>query len=148
MCISLLFGEHFNILNDRKSGELNVFREWKTGGNVLYNDINLLPFDCFSRKEWWRGCITLNTTKSNERNSSELIVLCFYSIWLLFLTYFIIIFHFCRFCVVIRGFSSPPQRPMTSDFEGFSIPDLIHHIYFPILILEKEPVVSLLNVQC
>ena len=29
--------------------------------------------------------------------------------------------------------------PMTSDFEGFSIPDFIHYIYFPILILEKEP---------
>ena len=29
---------------------------------------------------------------------------------------------------------------MTSDFEGFSIPDFIHYIYFPILILEKEPV--------
>ena len=37
-------------------------------------------------------------------------------------------------------FSSPPQRPMTSDFDGFSIPDFIHYIYFPILILEKEPV--------
>ena len=37
-------------------------------------------------------------------------------------------------------FSSPPQQPMTSDFEGFSIPDFIHNIYFPILILEKEPV--------
>jgi len=24
---------------------------------------------------------------------------------------------------------------MTSDFEGFSIPDFIHYIYFPILIL-------------
>ena len=37
---------------------------------------------------------------------------------------------------VLRGhsvFSSPPQRSMTSDFEGFSIPDFI-------LILEKEPV--------
>ena len=32
------------------------------------------------------------------------------------------------------------QRPMTSDFKGFSIPDFIHYIYFPILILEKEPV--------
>ena len=32
-------------------------------------------------------------------------------------------------------FSSSPQRPMTSDFEGFSIPDFIHYIYFPILIL-------------
>ena len=26
-------------------------------------------------------------------------------------------FNFCRFCVIIRFFSSPPQRPMTSDFE-------------------------------
>ena len=26
---------------------------------------------------------------------------------------------------------------MTSDFEGFSIPDFIHYIYFPILILES-----------
>ena len=52
---------------------------------------------------------------------------------------------------VLRGhsfFSSPPQRPMTSDFEGFSIPDFIHYTYFPILIFEKEPVFSLLNVQC
>ena len=40
------------------------------------------------------------------------------------------------------------QRPVTSDFEGFSIPDFIHYIYFPILILEKEPVFSLLNIQC
>ena len=31
---------------------------------------------------------------------------------------------------------------MTSDFEGFSIPDFIHYIYFPILILDKEPVFS------
>ena len=37
-------------------------------------------------------------------------------------------------------FSSPPQRPMTSDFEGFPIPDFIHYIYCPIFILEKEPV--------
>ena len=46
------------------------------------------------------------------------------------------------------GFSSRPQWPMTSDFEGFSIPDFIHYIYFPILIPEKEPVFSNLNVQC
>jgi len=32
---------------------------------------------------------------------------------------------------------------MTSDFEGFSIPDSIHYIYFPILILVKEPIFSL-----
>ena len=29
---------------------------------------------------------------------------------------------------------------MTSDFEGFSIPDFIQYIYFPTIILEKEPV--------
>ena len=51
-----------------------------------------------------------------------------------------------RLLSVLRGhsvFSSPPQRPMTSDFEGFAIPYFIHYIYFPILILEKEPVFSL-----
>ena len=53
-------------------------------------------------------------------------------------------FDFCRFCVVIRFVSSPPQRPMTSDFDEFSIPDFIHYIYVPILILEKEPVFSFL----
>ena len=36
-------------------------------------------------------------------------------------------------------FFIPQKRPMTSNFEGFSIPDFIHYIYFPILILEKEP---------
>ena len=67
---------------------------------------------------------------------------------------FIYIFYYffsVRLLSVLRGhsvFSSPPQRPMTSDIEGFSIPDFIHYIYFPILILEKEPVFSLLNVQC
>ena len=48
-----------------------------------------------------------------------------------------------RLLTVLRGhsfFSSPPQRLMTSDFEWFSNPDFIHNIYFPILILEKEPV--------
>ena len=52
---------------------------------------------------------------------------------------------------VLRGysiFSSPPQWPMTSDFKGFSIPDFIHDIFFPILILQKEPVFPFLNVEC
>ena len=50
------------------------------------------------------------------------------------------------FFLVLRGhsiFPSPPQRSMTSDFEGFSIPDCIHDIYVPILIPEKEPVFSI-----
>ena len=37
---------------------------------------------------------------------------------------------------------------MTSDFEGFSIPDFIHYIFFPILILQKEPVYPFFNVEC
>ena len=52
-----------------------------------------------------------------------------------------ILFLAFDFLSILRGhsfFSTPPQRPMTSDFERFSIPDFIHYIYFPILILEKE----------
>ena len=48
-----------------------------------------------------------------------------------------------RLLSVLRGhlvFSTPPQRPMTSNFAGFSIPDFIDYIYFPILVFEKEPV--------
>ena len=53
------------------------------------------------------------------------------------------LFFSVRLLSVLHGrlvFSSPPLRQMTSDFEGFSIPDFIHYIYFPILILEKESV--------
>ena len=60
---------------------------------------------------------------------------------------FLFLFFSNRLLLVLRGhsfFSSPPQRPMTSDFEGFFIPDFIHYIYFPILILKKEPVFSFL----
>ena len=59
--------------------------------------------------------------------------------------------HNCFFSVrllsVLRDhsrFSSTPERPMTYDFEGFSIPDLIHYIFCPIFILQKEPVVPFL----
>ena len=56
-------------------------------------------------------------------------------------TPFLFLFLPFDFLSVLRGhsfFSSPPQRPMlTSDFEGFSVPDFIHYIYFPIFILEK-----------
>ena len=61
-----------------------------------------------------------------------------YSVYVFFLFFFSV-----RLLSILRGhsvFSSPPQRPMTSDFEGFSIPDVFHYIYFPIFILEKEPV--------
>ena len=52
---------------------------------------------------------------------------------------------------ILRGhsvFSSPPQRQMNFNFAGFSIPDVTHYIYFfPVLILEKEPVFSLFIVE-
>ena len=54
---------------------------------------------------------------------------------------------FCRFCVVIRFFHPRHngQWPQTSkDFYTRSYP--LH--YFLILILEKEPVFSLFNVEC
>ena len=70
---------------------------------------------------------------------------------LLHIVVFCVVFLPFRLLSVLRGhsvFTSPPHRPITADFEGLSIPDFIHYIYFPILILEKEPVFSLLNVQC
>ena len=74
--------------------------------------------------------------------------------YIFFITIFYLIkknFFSVRLLSVLRGhsvFSSPPQRPMTSDFEGFSIPDFIHYIYFPILILEKEPEFPFLMFEC
>jgi len=68
-----------------------------------------------------------------------------------YLRIFILYFFSVRLLSVLRGhsfFSSPPQRPVISDFEGFSIPDFIHYIYFPIFIIENEQVFSLLNVKC
>ena len=56
-----------------------------------------------------------------------------------------LVFFSVRLLSVLRGrFSSLSQRRMTSDFKGFSIPDFIHYIYFPILILGKEPVFAFL----
>ena len=54
--------------------------------------------------------------------------------------YSFLAFDFCRFCVFIRGFFIPPQRLVTSDFEGFSIPDFIHYIYFPIYVVYLCPI--------
>ena len=59
-------------------------------------------------------------------------------------THFIRFFYICfsvRLLSVLRGhsvFSSPPQCPMTSDSEWFSIPDFIHYIYFPVLRLKSQ----------
>ena len=48
-------------------------------------------------------------------------------------------FNFCRFCMVICFFI-PATTANDLRLQRISIPDLIHYIYFPILILEKEPV--------
>ena len=58
--------------------------------------------------------------------------------------------HPMREDVFVVGSMNRPREVRYPDFEGFSIPDFIHYIYFyiPILILEEEPVFSLLNVQC
>ena len=48
-------------------------------------------------------------------------------------------FALFRFCVVIRFFSSPPQRPMSSDLEGF-LYQILSITFFSYLNLEKEPV--------
>ena len=47
-------------------------------------------------------------------------------------------------------FPSPPQRPMNSDFKGFSIPDFIHYIfiYFSYLNSWERASISLFNFQC
>ena len=41
-------------------------------------------------------------------------------------------------------FFIPATKANDLRLRGFSIPDFIHYIYFPILILEKEPVFPLL----
>ena len=64
---------------------------------------------------------------------------------------FFFLFFSVRLLSVLRGhsvFSSRHNGQWPPTFAGFSIPDFIHYIYFPILILEKEPIFSLLSVQC
>ena len=102
---------------------------------TVYIDFERVVFQGFLDK--FRYFRTLDNTSWLELWSVDIVH---------FLTFFSV-----RLLLVLRGhsvFSSPPQRPMTINFEGFSIPDFIHYIYFPILILEKELIFSLLNVQC
>ena len=80
-------------------------------------------------------CIQYDSTQSHNHITGWSII---YS-----KTIFIYFFR-VRLLSILRGhsvFSSRPQRPLTSDFEEFSIPNFIHYINFPILILEKESLV-------
>ena len=54
------------------------------------------------------------------------------------------IVRLCLFCVVIRLFHTRHNGKWPPTSKDFSISDLIHYLYFPILILEKEPVFPLL----
>ena len=53
---------------------------------------------------------------------------------------FLLTFDFCRFCVVIRVFSIPASMHNDLHLRRISIPDVIHFIFCPIFILQKEPV--------
>ena len=86
---------------------------------VLPNCSNIYP--------WWLLSYTYGRQIAYHLLISSFFLVCFFSI---------------RLLSVLRGqsvFFTPPQQPMTSDFEGFSISDCIHYIYFPIFIVEKEP---------
>ena len=57
------------------------------------------------------------------------------------------LFFSIRLLLHLRGhsfFSSPPQRPMTSDFKGFSIQDFIHYIFFSYLNSSERASISIL----
>ena len=57
-------------------------------------------------------------------------------------------FDFCRFCVVFRFFHPRHNGQWPPTLKDFLSQILSITFYFPILILEKEPVFSLLNVKC
>ena len=60
---------------------------------------------------------------------------------------FFLDFFSVRFLSVLQDhFSSPPQRSMTSDFEGF-LSQMVSVTFCPIVILQKEPVFPFFNVQ-
>ena len=66
------------------------------------------------------------------------------------MTSFVSVFFSVRLLSVLRGhsfFSSPPQRPMTSDFEGF-LYQILSITLFSYLNSWERASISLLNVQC
>ena len=75
-------------------------------------------------------------SRINTQYHKHLVSFLFFSVWLL---------------SVLRGhsfFPSPPQRPMTSDFEEFLFQILSITFFLTILILEKEPEFPFFNVEC
>ena len=93
-------------------------------------------FTLDSSRKWKRKNLSLQANRFSCRLTAwryrhthwAVVVFCF--------VLFFCVFFSVRPLSVLRGhsvFSSPPQRPMTSEFEGFSIPDFIHYIYFSYL---------------
>ena len=58
---------------------------------------------------------------------------------LLLVVFFVLACDFCRLCGAIRFFH-PATTANDLRLRRIAIPDFIHYIYFPILILEEEPV--------
>ena len=72
------------------------------------------------------------TCAQGKSSNSRLRLHVHLSVYLIIIISFFLFFFSVRLVSVLRGHSvcsSPPQRPMTSDFEGFSIPDFIHYIF-------------------
>ena len=97
----------------------------------------------FVINRWLTRCIWLLRVKTQSKWCKDIVFALFSVVWVRGN----LMRHNCFFSVrllsVLRDhsvFSSPPERPMTYDFAGFSIPDLIHYIFCPIFILQKEPV--------
>ena len=104
----------------------------KTASMKFKKKLLLLPLTAISA---WTT-YTYNSYKSNKiQCTSTQTKDCFIHLFLFFSV---------RLLSVLCGhsvFSSPPQRPNDLRLRRIlSIPDFIHYIFFPIIILEKEPI--------
>ena len=128
-------------VNNHKYGLLDVMLYTKVPFTISIVSRNYKYFVTFITKRRIRKIVQMWCKSWNiwsDENVYELLCMIRINIWhkrSIFLTLFSV-----RLLSVLRGhsvFSSPSQQPMTSDFEAFSIQDVIHYIYFPILILEN-----------
>jgi len=60
-------------------------------------------------------------------------------------SYLLLAFDLCRLRVIIRGFSSPPQRPMTSDF---FLSQILSITFLSYLYASERASISLFSVEC
>ena len=71
----------------------------------------------------------------------------FWHIFSIDLQLFFLAFDFCRFCVVILIFSSPPKRPMASDIKVF-LSQSVSITLLPYLNTWERASISLFDVEC